>query len=261
MLQQRLFEIVVIVSDEDIIPIIIAAHECNLPDLRTQCIERIVAFSNLESTYLEKKIPADIYRSIRECCRRCSFRSEFRTSILDPDHEHTNIHKALDSGNVDLVGMLLKQSTVTLDDAFAIHYAAAHCNPKVLTELLKLDSTANVNMRNHGGYTPLHIACMRLEPRIILSLLVQGASVFDRARDGRDALTICKRLTRQEKDVNKELKKGQETSSAYLCINILEHTKRTLPWDQVSLEEKILRGTPFLVDNFLMRLLDLECRG
>ena len=173
LLQRRLYEIVNIAFDEDIIPIIIVAYECKLPDLLDYCIRK-VANSNLDSTFLEKKLPDDIYRYIREFCRQSSLHTELHTFFLDPDHESTKIYKALDSGNVDLVGTLLKQSTVTLDAA--IHYAAAHCKPKVLTEFLKLDS-ANVNMRNHGGYTPLHMACMRLEPDIIVSLLRKGASV------------------------------------------------------------------------------------
>lgn len=268
LLQRRLSEIVDIAFDEDIIPIIIVAHEGKLQDLLGHCIQK-VAISNLDSTYLEKNLPDDIYRYFKEFFHQSSLLAELHTFFLDPDHESTKIHKALDSGNVDLVGMLLKQSTVTLDDAFAIHYAAAHCKPKVLTELLKLDS-ANVNMRNHGGYTPLHMACMRLEPDVILPLLEQRASVLVQTRDGRDALTICKRLTRHEKDANREMKKFQETSDGYLCINILEQNileqterERTsfLCLDQVPLEETIIEVTPLLVHNFLMRLLDLEYRG
>lgn len=204
------------------------------------CIQGL-ASSNLDNTYLEKKLPDDVYSSIKEF--RCSFLSESHTSIRDPDHESTNIHEALDSGNVDLVG--------TLDCAFAIHYAAPHCNPEVLAELLKLDSV-NVNMWNNGGYTPLHMACMRLEPHIIISLLMQGASVLDRTRDGRDALTICKRLTRKEKDASREFKK--EKRNPYLCIKILEQAKRALPFDQIYSEETIVRVTPLLVRNFLMTL-------
>ena len=59
------------------------------------------------------------------------------------------------------------------------------------------------------------------------------------------------------------MKKGQETSNGYLCINILEETEWTsfLCLDQVPLEDTIIEVTPLLVPNFLMRLLDLEFRG
>ncbi|CAD6213935.1 unnamed protein product [Miscanthus lutarioriparius] len=259
LLQRRLSGIVDIAFYEDIMPIIRVASKCQLSHLLNQCI-RTVAFSTLDDNFLEKELAGDIYNDIKKF-RRCLTIDELDASIVDAEHEKrvTDIHKALDSGNVDLVSMLLKQYGVTLDEALAIHYAATYCEPKVLQELLKLDH-AYVNMKNSGGYTPLHMACMRLEPDIIVSLLEKGASVVEWTQDGRDALTICKRLTRHQKDVNRELKKGKEISKPYLCINILEETKRTFTLDQVSLEEAIVRVTPLRPDNFLMRLLDLECR-
>lgn len=260
MLQQRLSDIVDIGYDEDIIPIICVASKCQLSDLLTKCNLR-VATSTLDDNFFKKELPGDIYNNIKEF-GRCVSVDELDASILDAEHEKriTDIHQALDSGNIDLVDMLLKHYGVTLDEALAIHYAATYCEPKVLQELLKLDH-AHVNMKNSGGYTPLHMACMRLEPDIIVSLLEKGASVLECTQDGRDALTICKRLTRHQKDVNRELKKGQEISKPYLCINILEETKRTFTLDQDSLEEAIVSVTPLRPDNFLMRLLDLECRG
>jgi hypothetical protein len=42
--------------------------------------------------------------------------------------------------------------------------------------------------------------------------------------DGRDALTICKRLTR-EKDCNRKLGKYEEKSKAYLCITNFSRLK------------------------------------
>ncbi|KAL6637168.1 hypothetical protein ACP70R_024740 [Stipagrostis hirtigluma subsp. patula] len=255
--QRRLSYFVNIVCDEDIVPIIHVASTCQLPDLLNQCIQR-AANSTLDNRYLEKELPADTYGKIKEFCRY-SLPDELDNLILDPDHEKkvNKIYKALDSDDVELVSLLLKESAVTLDDAFAVHYAAACCTPKVLAALLKLDS-ANVNLKNNGGYTPLHMACMRLEPGIILSLVEKGASVLERTPDGRDALTICKRLTR-EKDFNRELEKGQERCNAYLCIDILKQTKSTyFTSDMVSLDEAII--TPLLVDNFHMRLIYFENR-
>ena len=146
-----------------------------------------------------------------------------------------------------------------MDDAFALHYAAAYCEPKVFAELLKLNS-ANVNLKNSSGYTPLHIVCMRREPDIILSLVERGASVLERTLDGRDALTICKRLTR-EKDCNRKLETYEEKSKPYLCIDILEQElkRKSIILDPISIEESI--ATPLLVDNFHMRLINLENRG
>lgn len=256
--QRRLSDFVSEALDEDVVPIVQVASTCELQDLLNQCIQR-VAVSTLDSRYLEKELSDDIYCKIKEI-RRSTFHEESENAILDPEHEKRvrNILKALDSDDIDLVGLLLKESTVTLDDAYAIHYAAAYCEPKVFAELLKLDS-ANVNLKNSSGYTPLHIACTRREPDIILSLVERGASVLERTLDGRNALTICKRLTR-EKDCNRKLKKYEEKSKAYLCIDILEQElkRKSFISDLISIEESI--ATPLLVDNFHMRLINLENR-
>ncbi|TKV92148.1 hypothetical protein SEVIR_9G144900v4 [Setaria viridis] len=256
--QRRLSDFVSTALDEDVVPIVHVASTCELQDLLNQSLQRI-AVSSLDSRYLEKELPDDIYCKIKEI-RQSVFHDESENAILDPEHEKRvrNILKALDSDDVDLVGLLLKESAVTLDDAFAVHYAAAYCEPKVFAELLKLNS-ANVNLKNNSGYTPLHIACMRREPDIILSLVERGASVMERTPDGRDAFTICKRLTR-EKDCNRKLEKCEEKSKAYLCIDILEQElkRKSFILDQISIEESI--ATPLLVDNFHMRLINLENR-
>ncbi|KAK3146518.1 hypothetical protein QOZ80_3BG0267520 [Eleusine coracana subsp. coracana] len=256
--QRRLSDFVNIALNEDVVPIVHVASTCQLQELLNQCIHR-VAISTLDSHYLEKELPGDTYSKIKEI-RRSAFPDESDNVIQDPEHEKRvrNILKALDSDDVDLVDMLLKESAVTLDDAFAIHYAAANCEPKVLAELLKLNS-ANVNLKNNSGYTPLHMACMRREPDIILSLVERGASVMEKTPDGRDALTICKRLTR-ERDCNKKLERYEEKSKAYLCIDILERElkRKSFILDQISIEESI--ATPLLVDNFHMRLINLENR-
>jgi len=258
-LQRHLSDLVSTALDEDVVPIVHVSSTCELQDLLNQCIQRI-AFSTLDSGYLEKELPDDIYCKIKQI-RQSAFQDESENAIGDPEHEKRvrNILKALDSDDVDLVVLLLKESAVTLDDAFALHYAAAYCEPKVFAELLKLNS-ANVNLKNSSGYTPLHIACMRREPDIILSLVERGASVLERTPDGRDALTICKRLTR-EKDCNRKLETYEEKSKPYLCIDILEQElkRKSIILDPISIEESI--ATPLLVDNFHMRLINLENRG
>ena len=62
------------------------------------------------------------------------------------------IHRALDSDDVELVKLLLNVSEITLDDANALHYAAAYCDSKVVSELLDL-GLANLNLKNSRGYT------------------------------------------------------------------------------------------------------------
>ncbi|TVU45774.1 hypothetical protein EJB05_05276, partial [Eragrostis curvula] len=242
--QRRLSDIVEIAYDEDLVPIVLVASTCQLFDLLNQCMEKVA--NSALNNYLAKQLPADVYNIIDYY-------------IPDPCHDKTvkSIHKAMDSDDVELVGMILKEYSVTLDYAFALHYAASCCTPKMLVELLNLNS-ANVNLMNNDGYTPLHMACMRLEPGIILPLVEKGASVLQRTPDGRDALTICKRLAR-EKDFNRELEKCRKRSNACLCIDILEKAKgKCFTSDQASVEDTIF--TPLLVDNLDVRLSYLEHR-
>ncbi|KAK3146517.1 hypothetical protein QOZ80_3BG0267510 [Eleusine coracana subsp. coracana] len=255
--QRSLLNFVDTASIEDMVPIIHAAVTCQISGLLDECIQRLAVSSTFNSLYLEKELPGDTYAMIKEI-RRITFPDELGYVIVDPQHGKNirNTHMALDSHDIDLVGMLLKESAVTLDDAFAVHYAATRCTPKVVSELLKLDS-ANVNLKNNSGYTPLHMACIRLEPGIMVSLIEKGASVLGWTPDGRDALTICKRLTR-EKDFSRKLEKGQKRSNAYLCVDILEQTKRTCTSDLVTVEETVV--TPLLVDNFHMKLIYFENR-
>nr|DAD44145.1 TPA_asm: hypothetical protein HUJ06_002375 [Nelumbo nucifera] len=130
---------------------------------------------------------------------------------VDPVREKNirRIHKALDSDDVELVKLLLNESGVTLDDANALHYAAAYCDPKVVAEVLDL-GLANANLRDARGYTVLHVAAMRKEPSIIVRLLNKGASALELTSDGQSAVRICRRLTRP-KDYNAKTIQGQET--------------------------------------------------
>ncbi|CAM0875527.1 unnamed protein product [Alopecurus aequalis] len=260
---RRLSDFVNIALVEDIVPIILVASACQLTDLLNHCIQR-VADSSVDSRYLEKELPAETFARVKEL-RLYLSPHESDEFILDPERAKRirNIHKALDSDDVDLVDLLLQESGITLDDALAIHYAAAYCEPKVLAGMLNLESasdSATVNLKNESGFTPLHMACLRREPQIILSLIEKGASVQEKTRDGRDALTICKRLTR-EKDCNKKSEKCKERSKAYLCIDILDQEiKRNSFVLERELSDEVSIAMPLLADNFHMRLLNLENR-
>jgi len=85
-----------------------------------------------------------------------------------PDKHVKRIHRALDSDDVELVRMLLREARTTLDHACALHYAVAYCDAKTTTELLDL-GIADINQRNPRGYTILHVAALRKEPKIIVS--------------------------------------------------------------------------------------------
>lgn len=256
MLQRRLSEFVDMdLLGENIIPIIRVASTCQLSSLLDKCVQRF-ATSTLNK-YLGKQLPDDIYSKIKDLCG-CPFVDEAsgndNSIVTDRARTVRNIHEALYSDNVDPVPRLLKESAVTLDDAFAVHYAAAYCRPEVLAELLKLDPV-NLNLKDCCGYTPLHIACMRQEPNIIVSLLLSGASVLESTPDGRDSLTICKRLTRK-KGYNKKLEKGRERRNAHLCIDILE---QELERELIILHSICKEETT--VTHLLDTLAHLELRG
>ncbi|KAK5825025.1 hypothetical protein PVK06_019827 [Gossypium arboreum] len=104
------------------------------------------------------------------------------------------IHLVLDSNDVELVQVLLKEGYMNLDKAYALHYVVAYCDVKITNELLNL-RLVDVNHRNSRGYTVLHVATMRKEPKIIVYLLTKGERPSDFTIDGRKALQILKRLT------------------------------------------------------------------
>ncbi|CAA2984056.1 Hypothetical predicted protein [Olea europaea subsp. europaea] len=81
--------------------------------------------------------------------------------------------------------MKLMLSTM-LDEAYAFHYAVAYCDPNIVSEVLGL-GLADVNLQNKRGHTELHIAAMRNEPSIIVSLFNQGSQCI-RKNIGR---TVC----------------------------------------------------------------------
>lgn len=48
-------------------------------------------------------------------------------------------NRALDSDDVELVRMLADEKKLDLDGAYGLHYAAAYCHPRTLTDLLDLE--------------------------------------------------------------------------------------------------------------------------
>ncbi|KAJ9129528.1 hypothetical protein P3X46_033792 [Hevea brasiliensis] len=219
--QRRLVNFVDKAYVEDVIPILLAAFYCRSDELVNQCVDRI-ARSDLDNISIEKELPYELSKRI-ELSRKESMSDDEQVSeAVVRLHEKAirRIHRALDWDDIELVKLLLWDSNVTLDDANSLHYAVAYCDSKIVRELLRL-GYADVNHRNSQGYTPLHIAAMRREPSIIVSLLIKGASASDLTFDGRSALSICRRLT-SIKNYNAETEQGQVTNKDRLCIDILE---------------------------------------
>ncbi|XP_059288346.1 BTB/POZ domain and ankyrin repeat-containing protein NPR1-like [Lycium ferocissimum] len=238
---------------EDVIPILGVAFHCQLTELLTHCVDR-VARSDLESTCIEKEVPFEVANSIKLLRVKCQV-DESKVLLMDPLHEKrkNRIYKALDSDDVELVKLLLHESDISLDEAYALHYAVAYCDPKVVTEVLGL-GVANVNLRNTRGYTVLHIAAMRKEPSIIVSLLTKGAHASEITLDGQSSVTICRRLTRP-KEYHAKTEQGQEAIKDRVCIDVLEREMRRNP-----MARDASFSSPMLADDLPMKLLYLENR-
>ncbi|MBA0683880.1 hypothetical protein Goari_025507, partial [Gossypium aridum] len=253
-LQRRLLNFVDKALVEDIIPILVVAFHCQCSQLVSQCVDRVTR-SDLDGISIEKELPYEVAESIRLLRCKPPTEAEDGEAVVVPLREKQirRIQKALDSDDVELVKLLLTESDVTLDDATALHYAAAYCDPKVVSEILAL-RLADVNRRNSRGYTVLHIAAMRKEPSVIMSLLAKGASASELTLDGRSAFNICQRLTRP-KDYHAKTEQGKETNKDRICIDVLEREMRRNP---MAGDVSVTSHT--MADDMHMRLLYLENR-
>ncbi|XP_078432003.1 BTB/POZ domain and ankyrin repeat-containing protein NPR1-like [Wolffia australiana] len=216
--QRHLLEILDRIDGEDLPSVLAASGSCgdSCQRLTASCVE-LLAASDLDPTAIDKTLPPDL--AARVLSRRAPHSW--------PDLHATRVHRALDSDDVELVRMLLKEGRTTLDDARAVHYAVAHCDSKIAMELLEL-GLADVSRRDSMDRTVLHLAARRKEPNLIVSLLTKGACVEDLDGRGRNALQIAKRVTRAA-DYYPETEQGLPTPKDKLCIEILEQAARAAP--------------------------------
>ena len=225
-LQRRLLDVLDKVEVDNLPLILCVANLCSksCAKLLERCLE-IVVRSNLDMITLEKALPPNVVEQIVDA--RLSLGLVSPEDKGFPNIHVRRVHRALDSDDVELVRMLLKEGKTNLDDAYALHYAVEHCDSKITTELLDL-ALADVNHRNPRGYTVLHIAAMRMEPKIIVSLLTKGARPSDLTFDNRKAVQISKRLTKHG-DYFGPTEDGKPSPKDRLCIEILEQAERRDP--------------------------------
>lgn len=252
-MQRRLDWFVDIAVVEDVIPILLVGFHCFLTQLVEHCVQRLTR-SNLDSFTLEKELPGEIWSDIK--ARRLGGGAVQQVEAAT-EKKIRKILRALDCNDVELVKMLLAESEITLDDAFALHYAAAYCNSKIVNEVVGLGKV-DLNLRNAQGYTVLHVAARRKDPAIIVGILDKsGASIRDATCcNGHTAVTICRRSTRP-KDYNKTTQQGQETSNDRLCIDVLEGVMMNgNPAGTISVPSSTTRE-----NDLVMELYFLENRG
>ncbi|GAV81403.1 BTB domain-containing protein/DUF3420 domain-containing protein/NPR1_like_C domain-containing protein/Ank_2 domain-containing protein [Cephalotus follicularis] len=215
--QRHILDIVDKVAIDDILVILHVSNLCGkaCERLLARCLDIIVK-SDVDIVTLDKALPLHIVKRIMDSRLGLGLdRSENRSF---PDKHVNRIYWALDSDDVELVRMLLQEGHTNLDDSHALHYAVAYCDAKTTTELLDL-GLADVNNRNSRGYTVLHVAAIRIEPKIIVALLAKVARPSDLTLDGRKALQISKRLTRATEE-------GKASPKDLLCIEVLEQAER-----------------------------------
>nr|QJF74536.1 non-expressor of pathogenesis-related protein 1 isoform X2 [Oncidium hybrid cultivar] len=224
--KRHLLDILDKVAIDDVPIILSVANFCGsvCEKLLIKCIE-IIVISDLDVITLEKTLPPEIFKQVEEA--RSTHDLQGLESSGYPDKHVKRIHRALDSDDVELVRMLLKEGPISLDDAYALHYAVAHCDSKISLELLDLE-LADVNHKNQRGYTVLHMAAMRKEPKLIVSLLTKGARPTDLTLDGRKAVQISRRLTKFV-DYYRIIEEGKPSPKERLCIEILEQAERRDP--------------------------------
>ncbi|KAF3439623.1 hypothetical protein FNV43_RR17901 [Rhamnella rubrinervis] len=249
--QRHLVDILDKIGIDDMLVVLSVANMCGkaCEGLVVRCIEVIVK-SDVDVVTLDRGLPQQIVKQIIDSRLKLGFHNPENHSF--PDKHIKRIHRALDSDDVELVRMLLKEAHTSLDDAYALHYAVAYCDAKTTTELLDL-GLADVNCRNKRGYTVLHVAASRKEPKIIVSLLTKGARPSDLTLDGRKALQITKRLTRAADF--KSTEEGITSSNDRLCIEILEQAERRDPLLGEASLSLAVAG-----DDLRMKLLYLENR-
>ncbi|XAR53450.1 hypothetical protein NMG60_11022004 [Bertholletia excelsa] len=250
--QRHLLDILDKVAADDTLVILSVAHICGkaCERLLNRCIDNIVR-SDVDMITLDRTLPQHIVKLITDSRKEIGLQGPESNGF--PNKHVKRIHRALDSDDVELVRMLLKEGHTNLDDAYALHYAVAYCDAKTTTELLDL-AIADVNHKNLRGYTVLHVAAMRKEPKIIVSLLTKGARPTDLTSDGRKALQIAKRLTRAV-DYHKSPEEGKASPKDRLCIEVLEQAERRDPLLGEASVSLAMAG-----DDLRMKLLYLENR-
>ncbi|XP_064998629.1 BTB/POZ domain and ankyrin repeat-containing protein NPR1-like isoform X2 [Musa acuminata AAA Group] len=192
--QRRLLDILEKVAMNEVLSILFVAN-LNYKLCQRLFMKAIDMVVNSDISYitLQKKLPSNVVKQIKQS--RSNLGLDGQENFKFPDKHVKSIYGALDSDDIELVKLLLEEGHTTLDDAKGLHYAVAYCDSKITKELLDL-GLADVNSRDHQNYTVLHVAAMRKDPEIIMSLLTMEARPLEITSDGRTALQISKRLTR-----------------------------------------------------------------
>ncbi|XP_038987172.1 BTB/POZ domain and ankyrin repeat-containing protein NPR1-like [Phoenix dactylifera] len=236
--QRHLLDMLEKVATDDMLVILRVANLCGkaCSRLLQKCVE-IVVKSDMDNVTLEKALTSDIVKQIMKSRSNPGLHGP--ESVGFPDKNVKSIYRALDSDDIELVKLLLDEGHTNLDDAYALHYAVTHCDSQITAKLLDLER-ADVNRKNRRGYTVLHIAAMRKEPTIIVSLLTKGARPSDLTSHGQKAIQISKRHTRYI-DYERPNEEGKAACNDKLCIEVLDQAERR---EEMALPLAMISGDP-----------------
>ncbi|CAH8298366.1 unnamed protein product [Eruca vesicaria subsp. sativa] len=246
--QRHLLDVVDRVVVDDILLVLKLSNICGeaCKKLTERCVD-IIVMSDVDLVTLDKSLPQHIVNEI------VKVREDLGYEVAETEKHVLNIYKALDSDDVELVKMLLTEGHTNLDDAYALHFAVKYCDVKTANNLLDLN-LADVNLRNPRGYTVLHVAAMRKEPDLILSLLTKGSRASEMSWEGRTALLIAKQVT-MAAEYNNLAEQCKPSLKGRLCVEILEQADKGDPFP------RDISPSLVMADHDLrMRLLDLENR-
>jgi len=122
-----------------------------------------------------------------------------RSKNPDPVNQagQTPLHVAIETLNPQIAGMLINAgASLTRKDARGnnlLHMICQRDNPqyeKILEVMLR--HVTDVNLRNHDGLTPLHIAALHGSANMLKLLINAGAKVDARRGDGSSTLFFCR---------------------------------------------------------------------
>ncbi|MCO5580493.1 hypothetical protein L7F22_034361 [Adiantum nelumboides] len=213
--QSRLYHVLEKVGADEALLVLKAAKLHGIDNLLSRSLN-LVAASEIGKVDIEKQLSVELAAEVLALRRSMGL---LQPEDLNPTHEREckRIRKALDSDDVELVRLLLKEGHVSLDQAHALHYAVSYCNPRTVKDVVEL-GLADVNLKNDRGFTPLHVASVRCDPSILVTLLARGASPLERTPDGRTAYQISSRIMKKKDSFSNKSVSAQRDQ---LSVNIL----------------------------------------
>ncbi len=130
---------------------------------------------------------------------KCLLDGKADSSAKSRGNGWTALYFAVQSGKLDMIKLLFNSKTdpnMIVDGRPLLCHAAVSGKP----ELVKffINAKANVNIKGHGGYTPLALAINCEDVEVVKMLIAAKANVNAKLDDGTSMLSMAKRKESQE---------------------------------------------------------------